>query len=101
MEAMTTLIAAGKLSRQWYRSDDPWRQFDIGLTCDVLPTRMRSANFGHDTRWMAFFDVDEFVFPVELESLSEVLGSREHLPVLGVMGIYFGTSGHEEFALRT
>ncbi len=84
-----------------YRADEivatiPWRQFDIWADMQCTAYAHALANFGHDTRWMAFFDVDEFVFPVELESLSEVLGSREHLPVLGVMGIYFGTSGHEE-----
>ncbi len=74
----------------------PWRPFDIWADMQCTAYAHALANFGQETRWMAFFDVDEFMFPVSRDSLNEVLASREHLPVLGVVGINFGTSGNQE-----
>ena len=51
--------------------------------------------FGHDWRWMAFIDVDEFLFPVEGDSLLKTLSAYDDLPAVVVFWTMFGFSGHE------
>jgi hypothetical protein len=47
-----------------------------------------------DTRWLAFVDVDEFLFSPTGKSLPEVLADFEFAPGVGVNRAVFGTSGH-------
>jgi hypothetical protein len=48
-----------------------------------------------DSRWIAFLDVDEFLFsPIGLP-LPEILARYERWPGIGVTRVTFGTSGHE------
>jgi Glycosyltransferase family 92 len=51
-------------------------------------------NHGEGWRWMAFIDLDEFLFSPRLRPVPEVLSRYEHLPGLGVVWATFGTSGH-------
>lgn len=71
-----------------------WRNFSVWLNQQRAAYAHALANFGPATRWMAFFDADEFVFPTCGGSLGDVLREREDLPALCVAGINFGTSGH-------
>ena len=48
-----------------------------------------------DTRWMAFVDIDEFLFSPTGRPLTEVLARYERWPGVGVNRVTFGTSGHE------
>ena len=48
-----------------------------------------------DTRWMAFVDIDEFLFSPTGRPLPEVLARYERWPGVGVNRVTFGTSGHE------
>jgi glycosyl transferase family 92 len=48
----------------------------------------------HDSRWIAFVDVDEFLFPAAGGSLPEVLAGYESWPGVCVSRLEFGTSGH-------
>jgi hypothetical protein len=50
----------------------------------------------HDSRWIAFLDVDEFLYSPSGTSLPEVLREYERWPGVGVMRYPFGTSGHEK-----
>jgi hypothetical protein len=47
-----------------------------------------------DSRWIAFIDLDEFLFSPTGRSLPDVLGEYEQWPGVGVNWAYFGTSGH-------
>jgi Glycosyltransferase family 92 len=47
-----------------------------------------------DARWIAFIDVDEFLFPANGGSLAEVLARYERWPGVCVSRLDFGTSGH-------
>jgi glycosyl transferase family 92 len=47
-----------------------------------------------DSRWIAFLDVDEFLFSPSGTSLSDVLVDYEHYPGVGVNYVMFGTAGH-------
>jgi len=73
----------------------PWATFDD----EVSPQRQGYAhalcNFGHDFRWMAFIDLDEFLFPVEAPNLVSVLRGYEDCPSVCVPWFMFGFSGHE------
>jgi hypothetical protein len=48
-----------------------------------------------DSRWIAFVDIDEFLFSPTGRPLPEVLGQFERWPGVGVNRVTFGTSGHE------
>jgi hypothetical protein len=49
-----------------------------------------------DSRWIAFLDLDEFLFSPTLRPLPEVLTDYERWPGVGVNRTTFGTSGHRE-----
>mgnify|MGYP005848941859 CR=1 FL=1 len=52
------------------------------------------ANYGVDYRWMAFIDVDEFLFPLKDANLENTLSRFHHLPGLSVPWFNFGFNGH-------
>jgi hypothetical protein len=74
----------------------PWLSFDVYANTQTQAYGHAIANLGPSCRWVGFFDVDEFVFPTEAEGLVPFLDAREHLPAIGVVGLFFGTSGHQE-----
>jgi hypothetical protein len=47
-----------------------------------------------DSRWIAFLDIDEFLFSPRGRPLPEVLAPYERWPGVGVNRVTFGTSGH-------
>ena len=49
---------------------------------------------GGNWRWIAFIDLDEYVFSPELRPVPEILGRYEDLPAIGALWALFGTSGH-------
>jgi hypothetical protein len=68
------------------------------------------AEHGHESRWIAFIDVDEFLFSPSGQLVEDVLRDYEHLPGVGVPWAIFGPSGHrtrppglviESYTLRT
>ena len=73
----------------------PWATFDE----EVSPQRLAYAhalyNFGPDFRWMAFIDLDEFLFPVEAPDLVSVLRCYEDCPSVCVPWFMFGFSAHD------
>jgi hypothetical protein len=50
--------------------------------------------YGDRSRWVAFIDVDEFLFPPQGGTLTDVLPEYEHWPAVGVNWAIFGPSGH-------
>ena len=49
----------------------------------------------HDARWIAFIDLDEFLFSPTRRLLTDVLSDFEAHPGVVVNMLYYGTSGHE------
>jgi hypothetical protein len=49
---------------------------------------------GHESRWIAFLDVDEFLFSPTGRPLPELLAEYEQWPGVVVARVEFGTSGH-------
>jgi hypothetical protein len=48
-----------------------------------------------DNRWIAFIDIDEFLYVADRRPIPELLGTLEDAPGVGVNWVMFGTSGHE------
>jgi tellurite resistance-related uncharacterized protein len=88
------------------------RRYSSGATCTVIPWRTFAiadehnfsiqslayghalCNFGPTLRWMAFIDIDEFLFSPSGASLPDVLTSIA-LPAISVPWLNFGPSGHQ------
>lgn len=51
--------------------------------------------YKQESEWIAFLDLDEFLFPTEKEKLTEVLDEFDSVPGVGVNTLTFGSSGHE------
>ena len=66
-----------------------------GLGVQRLPERHRD-----DSRWIAFLDLDEFLFSPTGRPLPEVLADYESAPGVVVNWAMFGTSGHRHRAGR-
>lgn len=47
-----------------------------------------------DTRWMAFIDVDEFLFSPDCRNLNSVMEEYAGLPAIMVHSPFFGSAGH-------
>ena len=73
----------------------PWVTFDAGAHPQRQAYAHALCNFGSQFRWMAFIDLDEFLFPVTAPNLVEVLSGYEDCPCLCVAWFDFGFGGHE------
>lgn len=73
----------------------PWMTFDVKAHAQLQSYAHALCNFGPQFRWMAFIDLDEFLFPVTARNLVEVLSGYEDCPSLRVPRFSFGFSGHE------
>jgi Glycosyltransferase family 92 len=54
------------------------------------------AQHGGESRWIAFLDVDEFLFSPQTRPVAELLPDYEQWAAVGVNRVMFGTSGHKE-----
>lgn len=73
----------------------PWRNF-FGGPQQTLAYDHALANFGMDYKWMAFIDLDEFMFPVSGDSLEETMKTLEHLPAISMPWFTYGHGGHDK-----
>lgn len=69
----------------------PWPRVPASPSChiDFL------ARLGGTSRWVAFFDADEFLFEATPGALLEILRTSERRPAIAVNWRYFGSAGHE------
>jgi hypothetical protein len=73
----------------------PWFEFDAATDPQRLAYAHALCNFGPQFRWMAFIDLDEFLFPVTAPTLVEALSDYEDCSCICVPWFLFGFSGHE------
>ncbi len=52
-------------------------------------------NYKNDSYWIAFIDIDEFLLPVEKNTIPEIMTDFEDYGALGVNWFMYGNSGHE------
>jgi hypothetical protein len=65
-----------------------------GISAQALAYTHSLLSFGNQWRWMAFIDIDEFLFPAESDDLRTLLEGYAELPGVAVFWSMFGTSGH-------
>ncbi|NES76928.1 MULTISPECIES: glycosyltransferase family 92 protein [unclassified Okeania] len=53
-------------------------------------------NHRYDSEWIAFIDLDEFLFPTVAEKITDIIDEFSDVSALGVNWLNFGTSGHEK-----
>ncbi|NES04570.1 MAG: glycosyltransferase family 92 protein [Okeania sp. SIO2F4] len=53
-------------------------------------------NHRYDSEWIAFIDLDEFLFPTIAEKITDIIDEFYDVSALGVNWLNFGTSGHEK-----
>jgi Glycosyltransferase family 92 len=53
------------------------------------------AQHGDESRWIAFIDIDEFLYSPTTKPVPEILAELEQYPGIGVNRVRFGTSGHK------
>jgi len=51
-------------------------------------------HYREESEWIAFIDLDEFLFPSEADDLKKVLEEYKEYPGIGVNWLCFGSSGH-------
>jgi len=72
----------------------PWPHFAPDYDTQAMAYNHALSHFGPKTRWMAFFDLDEFLFSPSGDAVSDILRGYEDLSALCVYWAMFGTSGH-------
>lgn len=72
----------------------PWMNFARHIRVQTAAYNHAVANFGSRYRWMAFLDVDEFIFPKYCDDLNEAMGAYEGIPAVSFPWHMFGPSGH-------
>jgi hypothetical protein len=73
----------------------PWARFSRGVSIQRLVYAHALCTFGPDWRWMAFIDLDEYLFAVKDESLGSALSRFDDLPAIVVPWHMFGFCGHD------
>lgn len=81
----------------------PWQTAGkITLNRITIPAPQKPAyghclqNYGRDSRWIAFVDIDEFLFYVAQADLRVFLQGFEKSPAAVANWVMFGASGHQE-----
>jgi hypothetical protein len=78
----------------------PWQTFfsvkHNNFSIQALAYAHAICNFGCDFRWMGFFDVDEFLFPVKEGNLIDCLAQFDHFPSISIPWTNFGPNGHTD-----
>src|ERR1043165_6925717 len=85
LEALAPFIDDGSVTvHPWPVFPGQGSAYDHALACH-----------GHETRWIAFLDVDEFLFSPTGRTLPDVLADFEEFSAVEVSRIDFGPSGHK------
>ena len=72
-----------------------WSSFDATVLPQYQAYAHALCNFGPYWRWLSFVDADEFIFPLQCDSLQDALSAYADLPVVALHWHMFGTSGHK------
>lgn len=66
------------------------------LSNQVLAYAHALANYGQDFRWMAFIDVDEFILPMNSDTIEGALASLQEYSNISMPWHMFGRCGHQK-----
>lgn len=73
----------------------PWRTFEARRDAQFLAYNHAVAQFYGANKWLAFIDIDEFLFALDGRPMSECLAAYDDVPAVSVPWVMYGTSGHE------
>ena len=68
----------------------------IGEARQLPAYRDAIYKYKNQTKWMAFIDIDEFILPVEKESIQDFLKDYENFSGIGVNWIVYDSNGYVE-----
>lgn len=91
----TSAAVLAPFVRDGFVTVTPWPHFDANANTQRHALAHALCAVGPIWRWMAFIDVDEFLFPAAGDSLTEVLEGHEDCQAVAAYWTMFGTSGHE------
>lgn len=74
----------------------PWPHFLRDHDTQAMAWSHALGHAGPQTQWLAFFDIDEYMYPRGADRLCDILAMYEDLPAVVVYWLMFGTSGHVE-----
>ena len=83
-----------KYCKQGLVTITPWRNFSASLHPQKSANAHALANYCHNYRWTAFFDVDEFIFSPTHDNLLKPLADRDDQVCICLPWHNFGPDGH-------
>lgn len=90
-----TLDVLAKYERQGVATVIPWRNFSQVLHPQKAANAHAIANFCSPYRWVAFFDVDEFLFSPTSDTLTAALSKIGDEMCVSIPWQNFGPNGHK------
>lgn len=90
-----TLDVLAKYQQRGVVTVTPWANFSQVLHPQKAANAHAIANFCAPYRWVAFFDVDEFLFSPTSETLIEALGKIDDRMCVSIPWQNFGPNGHK------
>lgn len=81
--------------KQYIKNGDVVYKLAKGKTMQMPAYKDAIYCYGNNTEWMAFIDLDEFIVPVEKDTISEFLKEYERFPSLAINWLLFDYNKHE------
>jgi len=86
-EILAPYIKAGEVTLiDWPHKVDNWMPLQLSTNRDCV------ERFGHETKWLAIIDLDEFLTPIKEDNVLKVLSRYKKVGGIGVNWVMFGTS---------
>jgi len=92
-ELLEPYIRKGVVVYQWYPGEK--EEVAPGVTRQHLAYKDAVEKCKNETKWLAIIDIDEFIVPMQNETLTEFLKDFEGYSQLLIRWVIYGSSGHK------